>query len=332
MAEFDSPRTVARRRRRRFATPATRRPTRISPFPIHGMAEALGFKERAVAPIVLAGGLAGLIGGYGLEYWTQVIAYPMNIGGRPFHAWVSFIPPAFETTILFAAFAAVFGMLALNGLPQPYHPVFNGQRFAWLARTSSSSRSKRAIRSSMPRPRAISWPVSARERWWRLRTEGQAQGTRPKAPARNVLARVLTMGLGPRAFGLVAAAVLSSGCRQDMHDAPRYDPLEASTVFPKGSSAQPLVRARCARGQFSRRRAAAHRQGRRRSRPTTFPFADHARRSRPRRGALQHLLLALPRPHRRRQRHGRAARLPAGGVVSHRSAAPGARPATSSTS
>jgi hypothetical protein len=102
----------------------------FSPFPIHNLAEALGFKERKVAPIVLAGGLTGAIAGYGLEYWTQVIAYPMNIGGRPYHSWVSFIPPAFETTILFGAFAAVLAMIGLNGLPQPYHPVFNHERFA----------------------------------------------------------------------------------------------------------------------------------------------------------------------------------------------------------
>jgi hypothetical protein len=101
----------------------------FSPFPIHGLAEALGFRERHVAPIVLGAGIMGALAGYGLEYWTQVIDFPMNIGGRPFHAWVSFIPPAFETTILFAAFSAVIGMLVLNGLPQPYHPVFNVPRF-----------------------------------------------------------------------------------------------------------------------------------------------------------------------------------------------------------
>ena len=101
----------------------------FSPFPIHGLAEALGFRERHVAPIVLGAGIAGALFGYGLEYWTQVIAFPMNIGGRPFHSWVSFIPPAYETTILFAAFSAAIGMLALNGLPQPYHPVFNAPRF-----------------------------------------------------------------------------------------------------------------------------------------------------------------------------------------------------------
>ena len=101
-----------------------------SPFPIHGLSEALGFRERAVAPIVLAGGIAGALAGYGLQYWTQVVAWPMNIGGRPFHSWVSFIPATFEVTVLFSAFAAVIGMLALNGLPQPYHPVFNIDRFS----------------------------------------------------------------------------------------------------------------------------------------------------------------------------------------------------------
>jgi len=102
----------------------------FSPFPIHGLFDALRIREKKVAPIILAFGLIGLAAGAGLEYWTQVIAYPMNIGGRPFWAWVAFIPPAFETTILFAAFSAVIGMFALNGLPQPYHPVFNVPQFA----------------------------------------------------------------------------------------------------------------------------------------------------------------------------------------------------------
>jgi hypothetical protein len=100
-----------------------------SPFPIHGLAEAIGFRERMVAPVVLAAAITGAIAGWGLEYWTQVIDYPMNIGGRPYYSWVSFIPPAYETTILFAAIGAVVGMIALNGLPRPYHPVFNVARF-----------------------------------------------------------------------------------------------------------------------------------------------------------------------------------------------------------
>jgi hypothetical protein len=102
----------------------------FSPFPIHGLFEALRIREKKVAPIILIFGLLGLATGAGLEYWTQVIAYPMNIAGRPHWAWVAYIPPAFETTILFAAFSAVIGMFALNGLPQPYHPVFNVPQFA----------------------------------------------------------------------------------------------------------------------------------------------------------------------------------------------------------
>ena len=102
----------------------------FSPFPIHGLAERLGFNEHLVPKIILAGGITGLLGGYGLQYWTQVIAYPMNIGGRPTLSWVSWIPPMFEMTILVAAISAVVGMIALNGLPQPYHPVFNAPRFS----------------------------------------------------------------------------------------------------------------------------------------------------------------------------------------------------------
>jgi hypothetical protein len=102
----------------------------FSPFPIHGLFEALRITERKVAPMILVGGIVGLLAGVGLEYYTQVIAYPMNIAGRPFWAWGAYIPPAFETTILFASFTAVIGMFAMNGLPQPYHPVFNVKRFA----------------------------------------------------------------------------------------------------------------------------------------------------------------------------------------------------------
>jgi hypothetical protein len=129
MAEFGSAQALLDAARR-VAEAGYTKTDAFSPFPIHGLAEALGFRERSVAPLVLAGGIAGALVGYGLCYWTSVIAWPMNIGGRPFHSWVSFIPPTFEVTILFAAFSAVFGMLALNGLPQPYHPVFNAERFS----------------------------------------------------------------------------------------------------------------------------------------------------------------------------------------------------------
>jgi Protein of unknown function (DUF3341) len=129
MAEFDSAQALMDAAHKVRAAGYTKADA-YSPFPIHGLAEALGYREKKVARIVLIGGITGALAGYGLEYWSSVIAYPLNIGGRPFHSWVSFIPPAFETTILFAAFSAVIGMLALNGLPQPYHPVFNVERFA----------------------------------------------------------------------------------------------------------------------------------------------------------------------------------------------------------
>ena len=84
--------------------------------------------------IFLCAGILGALDGYALEYWSAVIAYPLNIGGRPLHSWPAFIVPAFETTILCAAGAAVLGMLALNRLPEPYHPVFNVSGFATASR------------------------------------------------------------------------------------------------------------------------------------------------------------------------------------------------------
>ena len=101
----------------------------FTPFPVHGLAEAIGFRKTRVPWITLAGGLVGMACGFGLQYWIHVVAYPMNIGGRPLNSWPAFIPVTFECTILFAAFSAVLGMLALNGLPRPHHPVFNVPEF-----------------------------------------------------------------------------------------------------------------------------------------------------------------------------------------------------------
>ena len=105
-----------------------------SPLPIHGLADVLGWKNHLPA-IVFAGGLVGACAGFGLQYWVSVIEYPLNIGGKPFDSWPAFIVPTFECTILFAAAAAVLGMFWLNGLPQPYHPVFNVARFVEASRS-----------------------------------------------------------------------------------------------------------------------------------------------------------------------------------------------------
>jgi hypothetical protein len=100
-----------------------------SPFPIEQLSGALGLRRSKVPLITLLGGILGGLGGYVLQYWSQAIAYPMNIGGRPIHSWPHFIPPTFETTVLGSALACFIGMWALNRMPQPYHPVFNVPAF-----------------------------------------------------------------------------------------------------------------------------------------------------------------------------------------------------------
>jgi hypothetical protein len=101
-----------------------------TPFPIEGLAHAIGFRWTAVPLITLIGGIGGGLTGFGLQYWCSAISYPINIAGRPLNSWPAFIPVTFELTVLGASIFAVVGMLALNKLPQPYHPVFNVERFA----------------------------------------------------------------------------------------------------------------------------------------------------------------------------------------------------------
>jgi hypothetical protein len=129
LAEFDDPTALVEAARRAREAGYTRLDA-FSPYPIEALNEALRLPRTRLPWIVFFGGLTGTVAGYGLQYWSSVIAYPLNIGGRPFHSVPSFIVPAYETTILFAAFAAVIGMILLNGLPRPYHPVFNVPQFA----------------------------------------------------------------------------------------------------------------------------------------------------------------------------------------------------------
>ena len=133
LAEFDSP-THLVEAARAARDHGYRKMDAYTPFPIEELSEALGLHKTRLPLVVLTGGIAGGLGGYLLQYYTMVVDYPLNVGGRPYHSWPAFIPPAFETTVLFAAFAAVLGMLALNGLPQPHHPIFNAPRFALASR------------------------------------------------------------------------------------------------------------------------------------------------------------------------------------------------------
>jgi hypothetical protein len=133
LAEFDTTSEIVRAAEKMRDAGYTKTDA-FSPFPIHEMDEALGIKRTILPYLVFGGGIAGLLLGFALQIGTHAIEYPIIVGGRPHISIPAFIPPAYELTILLASFTAVFGMLLLNGLPKPYHPVFNVPRFNLASR------------------------------------------------------------------------------------------------------------------------------------------------------------------------------------------------------
>lgn len=133
LAQFDEPEALLAAASRAYAS-GYRRMEAYSPFPVESLATVMGHPRSRLPVLTLVGGVSGGLAGYGMLYYACVISYPMNVGGRPLHSWPSFIPITFELTILGAALVTVFGMLALCGLPMPYHPLFNVPEFKRASR------------------------------------------------------------------------------------------------------------------------------------------------------------------------------------------------------
>lgn len=133
MAEFDTPEEIVNAAKAVSKAGYTKTDA-YTPFPIHDLDSALGIKKTVLPILIFIGGILGCLGGFGLIYYTLIIDYPLNVGGRPYFSFPLFIPVMFECTVLLAAFTAVVGMIVLNGLPQPYHPVFNVPRFELASR------------------------------------------------------------------------------------------------------------------------------------------------------------------------------------------------------
>ena len=133
LAAFEQPEALLQAARQAYAA-GYRKMNGYTPFPVEGLSQALGQQPTRVPLFTLIGALSGGALAYGMLYYASVISYPINVGGRPLHSWPAFIPITFELTVLGGSFAAFFGMLALNGLPHPYHPLFNAPSFSLASR------------------------------------------------------------------------------------------------------------------------------------------------------------------------------------------------------
>jgi hypothetical protein len=128
MAEFTTPQQILKAAHRAYAE-GYRHMDAYTPYPVEGLAEELAMTHSRVPLLVFLGGLAGAVGGFFMQYWAMAVDYPLNVGGKPYNSWPAYLPITFELMVLCGAIAALLGMFFLNGLPQPYHPVFNVARF-----------------------------------------------------------------------------------------------------------------------------------------------------------------------------------------------------------
>ena len=135
MGEFRQPEQLLHAARAAYKA-GYRKMDAYSPYQVDGVAEAIGFRKTRVPLVVLLAGICGALTAYGMQYYSAVLDYPLNVGGRPLHSWPAFVPIMFELTVLFAALAGVIGMLAMNGLPKLYHSVFNAPEFKRASQTS----------------------------------------------------------------------------------------------------------------------------------------------------------------------------------------------------
>lgn len=134
LAAFKTPADLVAAARKTREEGGYRRLEAHSPFPVEGLADAIGFRKNRLATVVFTGGLLGGLGAFGMQFFSAVMNYPLNVGGKPLNSWPAFIPVTFEGTVLAAALSAVFGLLFLNGLPMPYHPVFEVPEFKRASR------------------------------------------------------------------------------------------------------------------------------------------------------------------------------------------------------